>query len=117
MFGGKQFRSQRQQIAYDTSIPGRYQKLLKKNSFLYFGLPFCGLMVLGSYWLSGFTAIRYEQKDRKIQEMSESDIINMKNSQHQFDIKEEYYRLQGIGEQEWEPVRVKRLEDESENVW
>ncbi|EDO17573.1 hypothetical protein Kpol_534p54 [Vanderwaltozyma polyspora DSM 70294] len=117
MFGGRSFRTKKQQLAYEASIAGRYQKRLNKNPFLYFGLPFCGLIVLGTFWLSEFTSVRYEQKDRKIQEMNEKEIINLKTNKRQFDIKEEYYRMQGIAEQDWEPVRVKRLEGESENVW
>ncbi|CCE65852.1 hypothetical protein TPHA_0N00710 [Tetrapisispora phaffii CBS 4417] len=117
MLGDKVFRSKKQQKVFDASIAGRYQKLVKKNSFLYFGLPFCSLIVLGSYWLSDFTAIKYEQRDRKVQEVTESDLLKLKSNNHKFDIKEEYYRLQGIREQDWEPVRVQRLKDESENVW
>lgn len=116
-FGGKKFRSKKQQLAYEASLAGRYQKLLARNPFLYFGLPFCGLMVAGSYWLSAFTAIKYEREDNRIQEVTEEEIIKMKTNKRPFDIKEEYYRMQGIGEQEWEPVRVKRLKGESENVW
>lgn len=114
---GRKFRSRKEQLAYDASIAGRYQKLLKKNPFLYFGLPFCSLIVLGSYWLSGFTAVKYEQADRKIQELQEEDLVKMKTSQRKFDLKEEYYRLQGLAEEDWEPVRVPRGEGESENVW
>lgn len=90
---------------------------MKKSPFLYFGLPFLSTIVLGSYWLSGFTAVRYEQKDQKIQELSEDELIKMKTNKRQFDLREEYYRLQGLGEQDWEPVRVPRMKGESENVW
>ncbi|SCU82789.1 LAME_0C02894g1_1 [Lachancea meyersii CBS 8951] len=116
-FSGKKFRSRREQIAYEASLAGKYQARLKKNPFLYFGLPFCSIIVLGSYWLSGFTAVRYEQKDRKIQEVNEDDLIKLKGNKRKFDLKEEYYRLQGLGEQDWEPVRVPRMKGESENVW
>ncbi|SCU85861.1 LADA_0D10330g1_1 [Lachancea dasiensis] len=116
-FSGRKFRSRRAQLAFDASLAGKYQSRLRRNPFLYFGLPFCSIMVLGSYWLSSFTAVRYEQKDRKIQEISEDDLMKMKTNKRQFDLKEEYYRLQGLGEQDWEPVRVPRMKGESENVW
>ncbi|QLG70590.1 hypothetical protein HG535_0A05310 [Zygotorulaspora mrakii] len=116
-FSGKKFRSRRQQLAYDLSFAGRYQKRMNKNPFLYFGLPFCGLITLASFWLSSFTAVKYEQQDRKIQEMNEEDLVKMKNNQRQFDMKEEYYRLQGLADQDWEQVRVPRRKGESENVW
>lgn len=116
-FHGKIFRSKKHQLVYDTSIAGKYQHLLNKNPFLYFGLPFCTLIVLGSFWLSSFTAVRYERVDNKIQEMNEEDVVKLKTNKRQFDIKEEYYRLQGLGEQDWEPKRVPRFKNESENVW
>lgn len=116
-FGGKKFRSKRQQLAYEASLAGRYQKHMNKNPFLWFGLPFCSVIVLGSFWLSEFTAVRYQQKDQKVQEMKEDDLVKMKANQRQFDIKEEYYRLQGLGEQDWEPKRIPRFKGESENVW
>lgn len=115
--GGKKFRSRREQLAYEVSLAGKYQKRMSKNPFLYFGLPFCGLIVLGSYWLAGFTAVKYEQQDRKIQELNEEDLIKMKTNQRPFDMQEEYYRLQGVIDEDWEPVRVPRLKGESENVW
>ncbi|CCK73022.1 Cox16p KNAG_0M01690 [Huiozyma naganishii CBS 8797] len=116
-FGGKKFRSRRQQLAYEASLAGRYQKLMKKNPFLYFGVPFCGMIVLGSYWLAGFTEVKYEREDRRINEMNEEDLLKIKKNQRKFDIKDEYYRLQGLAEEDWEPIRVTRLEGESENVW
>lgn len=116
-FGGKKFRSRKQQLAYEASLAGRYKRLLSKHPFLYFGLPFCATIALGSIWLSSFTAIKYEQGDRKVQELNEEDILKMKKNQREFDIKEEYYRLQGLSEEDWEPVRVARLKDETENVW
>ena len=115
--GSKKFRSRREQLAYEASIVGRYQKHLKKNPFLYFGLPFLSMMVLGSYWLADFTAVKYERDDRKVQEINENDLLKVKNAQRKFDMKEEYYRLQGLSEEDWEPVRVPRLKDESDNVW
>ncbi|AET41562.1 Cox16p Ecym_8280 [Eremothecium cymbalariae DBVPG len=116
-FGAKKFRSKRQQLEYNASLPGRYQILLKKNPFLYYGLPFCLLMGLGSYWLSSFTAVKYERSDRRIQEMKDEELIKLKGNRRKVDIKEEYYRLQGLSEQDWEPVRVPRFKGESENVW
>lgn len=116
-FGSNRFRSRRQQLVYEASLAGKYQKRLKKNPFLYFGLPFCSMIVLGSYWLTGFTEVKFERDDRRKQEMSEADILKVKKDQRKFDIKEEYYKLQGLSDEEWEPVRVKRLKDESENVW
>ncbi|CCH60413.1 hypothetical protein TBLA_0C06170 [Henningerozyma blattae CBS 6284] len=114
---GRTFKSKRQQRLYNASIAGKYQKLVNRNPFLFFGLPFCGLIVAGSYWLSEFTAVKYEREDARVQELNEEDLIKMKSNERPFDIKEEYYRLQGLQDEDWEPVRVKRLKGESENVW
>ncbi|SCV03545.1 LAMI_0H09010g1_1 [Lachancea mirantina] len=116
-FETRKFRSRKEQLAFEASMAGKYQKLLKKNPFLYFGLPFCSMIVLGSYWLSTFTEVRYQRHDRRIQELNEDDLVKLASNGRKFDLKEEYYRLQGLGEQDWEPVRVPRLEGESENVW
>ncbi|CCH43123.1 Cytochrome c oxidase-assembly factor COX16,mitochondrial [Wickerhamomyces ciferrii] len=116
-FGGKRFRSKRDQAIYDASWAGRYQKQLRKSPFLVFGGPFLVFMGLASYWLSGFTAVRYEQRDQRVQEVTESDIIKLNTKKRNVDVKEEYYRLQGLGEQDWEPKRVPRMKGESENVW
>ncbi|CAR26460.1 hypothetical protein ZYGR_0H02700 [Zygosaccharomyces rouxii] len=115
--GGRVFRSRRQQSAYEKSLSGRYQKRLNKNPFLYFGLPFCSLVVLGYYWLSGFTAVRYEQHDRRVQELREEDIINVRTNKRPVDLKEEYYRLQGLADEDYDIKRYPRQDGESENVW
>ncbi|CCF60172.1 hypothetical protein KAFR_0J01040 [Kazachstania africana CBS 2517] len=116
-FGSKKFRSKREQLAYDASLAGKYYKRLKGNPFLYFGLPFLGMMVISSYWLAGFTAIKYERDDRHVQEMNEEELTKLIKNRRKFDIKDEFYRLQGLAEEDWEPKRVERLDDESENVW
>lgn len=116
-FGNKVFRSARQQAAFERSFAGRYQMLIKKNPFIFFGVPFCGMIVLGSYWLAGFTAVKFEREDRRIHELNEEDMLSLKKKQRKVDVKEEYYRLQGLADEDWGPVRVERFEGESENVW
>ena len=115
--GGRSFRSKKQQLAYDRSFAGRYQKLLSKNPFIFFGLPFCGMMVLGSYWLAGISQVKFDRDDQKVQEMNEEEILKMTHGKREFDIKEEYYRLQGLAEEDWEPKRVERFKGESDNVF
>ncbi|KAH3684964.1 hypothetical protein WICPIJ_004060 [Wickerhamomyces pijperi] len=114
-FNSKTFRSKRTQAAYDASFAGRYQKNLKKHSFLLFGLPFFISLGVASLWLSNFTAIRYENRDRKTQELDEEEILSVNTKKRAVDVKEEFYRMQGLGEQEWEPKRVPRLPGESDN--
>lgn len=117
MLRSRTFRSKKQQAIYDASLPGRYQKGLKKHPFLLFGLPFLTAMALASYWLSSFTSVRYERRDRKVQEVDDSEYLKIKAKRRNVDLKEEFYRLQGMAEEDWEPKRVPRMNGESENVW
>lgn len=117
VFNAKTFRSKRDQAIYDASIAGRYQKNLKKHPFLLFGLPFFAAMGFASVWLSSFTAIRYENHDTKVHELDEEEILSVNTKKRTVDIKEEYYRMQGLGESDWEPKRVPRLPGESDNVF
>ncbi|SSD61237.1 probable Cytochrome c oxidase assembly protein COX16, mitochondrial [Saccharomycodes ludwigii] len=117
VLSNKVFRSKREQLLYDATLMGRYQKKLNKNPFLYYGLPFCSLMVLASFWLSNFTSVRYEQHDDKQHVIDEEELVNLKRERRQVNVKDEYYKLQGLGEGDWEPVRVPRLDGESDNVF
>ena len=116
-FGAKVFRTKAQQLEYDRTLTGRYQKGMKKKPFLYFGLPFLFLMGIGSVALSNFTAIRYERRDRKVQEVGEEENLNLAKNRRKVDVKAEYYRLQHVAEEDWEPVRVPTLKAESENAF
>ncbi|GME91804.1 hypothetical protein B5S31_g4807 [[Candida] boidinii] len=120
VFENKAFKSKRQQATYDKSFLGIYQKLVKKNSFLYLGLPMMLSVAIGSVLLSNFTSLRYEQRDAKIKELDETEALSLANQKkRKVDIKEEYYKLQGLMDdnKDWEPKRVERLKGESENVW
>lgn len=120
VFDAKTFRSKRQQVEFEKTLMGKYQKAVKRNSFLFLGLPMVGSVVLASVLLSNFTAVRYEQRDNKVQELDEESLMAIHGKEkRKVDLKEEYYRLQGLVEENenWEPVRVKRLKGESENVW
>lgn len=113
----KVFRSKAQREKYEKTITGKYQKLIRRNPFLYFGLPFLTLMGIGSVVLSNFTAVRYERRDRKVQEITDEDNLKIVKGRRKVDIKEEYYRLQHMAEDDWEPQRVPRMKGESENVY
>jgi cytochrome c oxidase assembly protein subunit 16 len=117
VFNAKTFRSKREQAIYEATFAGKYQKNLKKHPFLLFGLPFFISMGLASVWLSNFTAIRYENRDKKVQELSEDEILEVHTKKRNVDVKEEFYKMQGLAEQDWEPKRVPRLPGESENVF
>lgn len=118
-FGSKTFMGAKEKAEYEGSFVGKYQRLVKKNSFLYFGLPMMLSIALGSVLLTNFTAVRYEQRDEKVKEMNEDEALNLIENRRKVDIKDEYYKLQGLLDENenWEPKRVERLPGESENKW
>ncbi|KAL6450754.1 COX16 Cytochrome c oxidase assembly protein COX16 [Candida maltosa Xu316] len=123
-FGGSRvFRGKKEQEAYDKTFAGRYVKLVKKNHFLFFGLPFLVSIVAGSIYLQNFTAVKWERYDRKYQEMNEKEMLDMIEHKRPVDKKNDYYRLQGLlrdstneVSDDYEMVRVPRRK-EDEPVW
>ncbi|SGZ56983.1 CIC11C00000000774 [Sungouiella intermedia] len=121
--GSQPFRGKKEQAAYDKSFAGRYQKLLRKNHFLFFGLPFMLSIVAGSLYLQKFTALKWERFDEKYRQMGEDEMLSMIENKRSFDKRDDYYRLQGLLKDhsqdvsdDYEIVRVKRKK-EDEPVW
>ncbi|CAK7895895.1 cytochrome c oxidase assembly protein Cox16p, mitochondrial [[Candida] anglica] len=119
----KIFRGKRAQEAYDKTLPGKYQKLLQKNHFLFFGLPFMLSIFAGSIFLQRFTSIKWEQYDEKYRQLGEEEMMGMIENKREVNKKDDYYRLQGLLEQhsssvsdDYEIVRVARKK-EDEPVW
>jgi cytochrome c oxidase assembly protein subunit 16 len=93
IFQTKRFRPS----SYDSSVPARYRAALAKHPFALFGLPFIATMVLGSFFLTPATALRFERHDRKVTQVTESEKFGMKEGRRPMDLKEEYYvRIDGI---------------------
>jgi cytochrome c oxidase assembly protein subunit 16 len=67
-----------------------YQAKLRRNPFLFFGLPFLSIIVIGSYALSSFTTIRYERHDQKVKIMTEEELLKLNKDRRRPDIREEY---------------------------
>lgn len=98
-----------------------YQTQLRRNPFIFFGLPFISVIVIGSFALSQFTTIRYERHDAKVKQMSEEEALGLDKDRRRPDIREEYYvrslctietdykRLLEKDLDNWEQKRVKRL--------
>lgn len=124
--GSKPFRGRSEQAAYDRTFAGRYQQLLKKNHFLYFGLPFLLSIVAGSIYLQKFTAVKWEKYDEKYQQLGEEEMLSLIENKRPVDKKNDYYRLQGLltdhvekevqSNQDYDIVRVKRKPGD-EPVW
>jgi cytochrome c oxidase assembly protein subunit 16 len=68
-----------------------YQAKLRRSPFLFFGLPFLSIVVIGSFALSSFTTIRYERHDKKVKIMTEEEILKLDKDRRRPDIREEYY--------------------------
>lgn len=87
VFPAKKFRSG----AYESTLPAKYRAALARHPFLLFGLPFIGTMVLGSFFLTPATAIRYEKHDRKVRQLSKEEELGIGKDRRRIDLKEEYY--------------------------
>ena len=73
-----------------TALSLWYQTKLRRSPFLFFGLPFLSIIVIGSYALSSFTTIRYERNDQKVKIASEEDLLKLDRDRRRPDIREEY---------------------------
>jgi len=111
-FGSKKFRPS----SYNNSLPARYRAALAKHPFALFGLPFVGTMLLGSFFLTPATALRYERHDRKVKTMSEDEKLGIGKDRRRIDMKEEYYKLAAKDLDNWEQKRVKRLVGEHDGI-
>jgi len=124
--GNRPFRGKSEQAAYDKTFAGRYEKLLRKNHFLYFGLPFMLSIVAGSIYLQKFTSVKWERYDEKYRQLGEEEMLSMIENKRHVDKRDDYYRLQGLltdhmekevqTNDDYEIVRVKRKPGD-EPVW
>lgn len=85
------FPAKRYRPSNDSSIPAKYRAALAKHPFMLFGLPFIGTMVLGSFFLTPATAIRYEKHDRKVRQLSKEEELGIGKDRRRIDLKDEYY--------------------------
>ncbi|KAF3481017.1 uncharacterized protein GIQ15_06364 [Arthroderma uncinatum] len=109
-------------------LGAKYRANLSKHPFLLFGLPFISIMVAGSFFLTPATALRYERHDRKVQQLSKEEAMNLglrepgredagslqRNPRRRIlgDEKEEYYKLMAKDLDNWEQKRVQRFKGE-----
>lgn len=64
---------------------------LQRRPFVYFGLPFIGLVILSSYALEKFTTTRYDYQDTKVRSVTKEEELKMNKNRKRVDLKEEYY--------------------------
>ena len=86
-FPTKKFRTS----SYRNSVPAKYRAALNRHPFALFGLPFIATMVLGSFFLTPATALRYERHDRKTKQVSKEEELGLRRNRRKVDMKEEYY--------------------------
>lgn len=77
--------------SYSSTLPARYRAALSKHPFALFGLPFIATMVLGSFFLTPATALRYERHDRKVRQLTKEEELGIGKDKRKIDLKEEYY--------------------------
>lgn len=87
VFASKKFRP----TSYSSSIPARYRAALERHPFALFGLPFIATIVLGSFFLTPATALRYERHDRKVRQLTKDEELGIGKDKRKIDLKEEYY--------------------------
>ncbi|QPG75887.1 hypothetical protein FOA43_003273 [Brettanomyces nanus] len=117
-FGDHTFRSKRSQAEFEKSFVGKYQRLVKKNSFLYMGLPMMLSLAFASIFMTNLTSLRFERRDARVKELDEDEALKLANiKKRKVNINDEYYKLQGLMDdsKDYEPKRVERLPGETEN--
>ena len=77
------------------SAAARYRAALARHPFALFGLPFIATMVLGSFFLTPATALRYERFDKKVKQLSKEEELGIGKNKRKVDLKEEYYVSRG----------------------
>ncbi|KAJ9632119.1 Cytochrome oxidase assembly [Taxawa tesnikishii (nom. ined.)] len=112
VFQAKRYRPTSQ----SNTIPAKYRAALARHPFALFGLPFIATMVLGSFFLTPATAIRYERYDRKVRQLTKEEELGIGKDRRKIDLKEEYYRLAAKDLDNWEQKRVKRLPGEHDGI-
>jgi cytochrome c oxidase assembly protein subunit 16 len=87
VFQSKKFRSS----AQNATIAAKYRASLARHPFALFGLPFIATMVLGSFFLTPATALRFERHDRKVRQMTKDEELGIGKDKRKIDLQEEYY--------------------------
>ncbi|WVQ77894.1 hypothetical protein IAR50_007599 [Cryptococcus sp. DSM 104548] len=75
------------------SRPNPLVQQVRKHPFVFFGLPFVGIIVGASFALQAFTQTRYDYHQTKVQTIEKESELGMKADRRKVDLREEYYRL------------------------
>lgn len=77
--------------AQSHTLAARYRSALARHPFALFGLPFIATMLLGSFFLTPATALRYERYDRKVRQLTKEEELGIGKDRRKVDLSEEYY--------------------------
>ncbi|KAI8978600.1 cytochrome c oxidase assembly protein COX16-domain-containing protein [Pilobolus umbonatus] len=80
----------------------------KKKPFIYFGLPFLAIMVVGSFGLAELTKTKFEHRDRRHTVVAKEEALGIDKNRRTLSLQEEYMRLQAKTDEDWEQVRISR---------
>ncbi|KAI8991475.1 cytochrome c oxidase assembly protein COX16-domain-containing protein [Mycotypha africana] len=64
---------------------------VKKKPFLYFGLPFVGIIVAGSFGLAQLTQTKYDHRDRRHTQVAKEEALGMDKNRRKLSLQEEYF--------------------------
>lgn len=131
IFQAKTFRSATQSRELSDRLATWYGRKQERNPFLWFGLPFMGLIVSASFLLTPATALRYEKHDRKNRQVTDEEKMQLglkggptgeggitynprrrKLLKGELNERDEYYRLMAKDLDTWEQKRVERWKGE-----
>ncbi|KIK92805.1 hypothetical protein PAXRUDRAFT_829624 [Paxillus rubicundulus Ve08.2h10] len=90
--------------------PSPLQSTLRRYPAL-FGIPLVLIVVGASFGLQPLTQTRYDLQAQKVKQLSQEEALRLDKSKKKFDIREEYYKLNAITEQDWEQKRIARPKD------
>ncbi|KAI8871724.1 cytochrome c oxidase-assembly factor cox-16, mitochondrial [Ramicandelaber brevisporus] len=89
-------------------IAALWVQQVRKRPFIFFGLPFIGVIVVGSFMLQSLTNTRYELRAQKVQALSKEDELKISKTKRKLSLQEEYFRLMAHQDENYEMVRVPR---------
>ncbi|TPX36119.1 hypothetical protein SmJEL517_g01592 [Synchytrium microbalum] len=97
------------------SVFGRLQQAAKRNTFLYVGVPFLGLVALVTYGFSNLTQVRYDLQQKRVTTVSKEEQLGLDRNRKRLTMQQAYWDItRKKNLDDWDLVRVPgRKEDES----
>lgn len=71
-----------------------YKKLIKKNHFIFFGIPFLSSLFSSLIFLNKFAKDKLEKKDKMNKELNETELLKLDQQKRMFKHKNDYYYLE-----------------------